>query len=243
LAWEFPYCGRFEIWEQTTIVEPDSTPPAAVSNLSAINPTSSSMDLSWTAPGDDGAEGTASHYDIRYSTSEIYDSNWEEANQCSGEPSPSAAGSPESFTVTGLSPSSFYYFALKTADEAMNWSSLSNIASGSTQEATPQSMHISAIDMSLKTAGPNVNALAMVAIVNDLGSPVSGAIVWGNWSGATSEAAYGVTDENGQVELASSKLRNLPSGTTFTFTVESVEKDGWTYDSSLNVETSDSITY
>jgi len=243
LAWEFPYCGRFEIWEQTTIVEPDSTPPAAVFDLWADNSTSSSIDLTWTAPGDDDSQGTASHYDIRYSTSEIYDSNWDEANQCSGEPSPSAAGSLESFTVTGLSPSTFYCFALKTADEASNWSSLSNIASGSTQEATPQSMHVSAIDMSLKTAGPNVNALAMVTIVDAFGNPVSGAIISGYWSGATSEVASGVTDENGQVEFASSKLRNIPSGTTFTFTVDSVEKDGWTYDPSSNVETTDSIIY
>jgi hypothetical protein len=242
-AWEFPYCGPFEIWKETTNVEPDLTPPAAVFDLWADNSTSSSIDLTWTAPGDDDSQGTASHYDIRYSTSEIYDSNWDEANQCSGEPSPSAAGSLESFTVTGLSPSTFYCFALKTADEASNWSSLSNIASGSTQEATTQSMHISAIDMSLKTAGPNVNALAMVTIVDAFGNPVSGAIISGYWSGATSEVASGVTDENGQVEFASSKLRNIPSGTTFTFTVDSVEKDGWTYDPSSNVETTDSIIY
>jgi len=138
LLWEFPHGGRFEIWEETNPVEPDSTPPAKVEDLTAISPTSSSIDLTWTAPGDDGTDGTASHYDIRYSTSWIEDdTNWEEANQCSGEPSPSAADSTESFTVTGLSPNTFYYFALKTADEALNWSYLSNNASETTLEATP----------------------------------------------------------------------------------------------------------
>ena len=45
----------------------DTTAPAAVGNLAAGTPTSSSLTLTWTAPGDDGSTGTASSYDIRYS--------------------------------------------------------------------------------------------------------------------------------------------------------------------------------
>lgn len=230
---------------QTPIfIEPDNTSPADVTDLAAGNLTSTSIDLTWTALGDDGDTGTASQYDIRYSTSAIItEADWEAAAQCTDEPSPSPAGTAESFTVTGLSPTTTYYFALKTADEVPNWSGLSNSPYGTTEEAAPQTMHVFAIDMSLKAAGPNLNAMATVTIVDADGVPVSGAMVYGQWSGATSGTDSGVTDSSGQVTFKSDSLRKPPSGITFAFTVTNVVKDGWTYDSSANVETSDSITY
>jgi len=114
----------------------EETPPATITDLSAGNPGQNSIDLSWTAPGDDGSTGTASEYDIRYSTSIITEVNWDAATQVSGEPSPQAAGSSESFSVTGLNPATTYYFGIKTADEVPNWSELSNVASAAT-EAEP----------------------------------------------------------------------------------------------------------
>jgi uncharacterized protein (TIGR02145 family) len=111
----------------------DPTPPAAVTNLATSNPTSSSIKLTWTAPGDDGDSGTASQYDIRYSTSNITPSDWNSATQCGDEPTPKVAGSSESYTVTGLTPDTKYYFAMKTADEVPNWSGLSNVPSGKTE--------------------------------------------------------------------------------------------------------------
>lgn len=111
----------------------DTTPPAAITDLAATNPTSTSITLTWTAPGDDGNSGTASQYDIRYSTSNITESNWGSATQCTGEPTPKTAGSSESFVVTGLNSNTKYYFAIKTADEVLNWSGLSNVAIDSTK--------------------------------------------------------------------------------------------------------------
>ena len=127
-------------WQSTVHLGPffiDTTPPAAVIDLASSNPTRTSIDLSWTAPGDDANTGTASTYDIRYSTSPITDTNWGSATQCIGEPAPSAAGSAETFTVTGLSNLTTYYFTLKTADKVSNWSTLSNVASGTTQNSPP----------------------------------------------------------------------------------------------------------
>ena len=111
---------------------PEETPPAAVANLSTGSPTSTSLTLNWTAPGDDGSTGTASQYDIRYSTAVITSSNWASATQVSGEPTPLVAGSSQSMVISGLNPSTTYYFALITADEVPNWSTLSNVASGAT---------------------------------------------------------------------------------------------------------------
>ena len=106
---------------------PDTTAPATISNLALSNATSGSIDLSWTAPGDDDTEGTATSYDVRYSTSVIDDSNWADATQLTGEPTPAIAGSSESVTVAGLTEETTYHFAIKAADEAGNFSALSNV--------------------------------------------------------------------------------------------------------------------
>lgn len=102
---------------------------------SPIDPVSSSM-LTWTALGDDVNVGTASEYDIRYSTSLITEVNWESATQLLVETTPQPAGSTETLVVTGLSRGTTYYFALKSADEVPNWSGLSNVASGTTAMMT-----------------------------------------------------------------------------------------------------------
>ncbi|MHB9019408.1 MAG: fibronectin type III domain-containing protein [Minisyncoccota bacterium] len=119
---------------QTFTVNPagDTTAPAAVSDLATTNPTNNSIDLTWTAPGDDNNTGTATTYDVRYSTSVITALNFASANQATGEPSPSIAGSSESMTISGLSASTLYYFAIKTSDEVPNTSAISNVPSGST---------------------------------------------------------------------------------------------------------------
>ena len=87
-----------------------------------------SFALTWTASGDDGSIGTAAEYDLRYSTELISESNWGNATRVSGLPQPKPAGSLELFTVEGLEPDLTYFFAIKVADEAGNWSPLSNIA-------------------------------------------------------------------------------------------------------------------
>ena len=111
----------------------DDWPPARVTNLVASEPTPNSVKLTWTAPGDNGNTGTATEYDIRYSTSEITEGNWADATQYIGEPTPSIATTPETFVVPNLDPGTKYYFALKTRDEVPNqWSLLSNVVNETT---------------------------------------------------------------------------------------------------------------
>lgn len=112
----------------------DAVAPAAVSDLAAASVSSDSITLSWTAPGDDGITGTASGYDIRYSTivAIVSDVDFNSAAQAEGEPTPQVAGSAETFTLPGLTPGTTYFFALKTGDEAGNISGLSNSPKGIT---------------------------------------------------------------------------------------------------------------
>ena len=114
--------------------ELDSTSPGAITNLAALNPTISSIDLGWTSPGNDENSGTAASYDIRYSTTLINSGNWGLATSINNEPVPLIAGSFQSITISGLSYSTTYYFAIKTSDEVPNESGLSNIISLTTNE-------------------------------------------------------------------------------------------------------------
>ena len=88
---------------------------------------SGSVTLRWTAPGDDGLVGRAVAYDLRYSPAPITAANFPLATAVPGLPAPQPAGSPETFTLTNLVTGAGYYFAIRTVDEAQNWSPLSNV--------------------------------------------------------------------------------------------------------------------
>ena len=104
----------------------DTTPPAAVADLRVVSFVGGIATLAWTAPGDDGTSGTASSYDLRYSGSALGAANWNAATPATGEPDPAAAGTGQTAIVdTGSDADA--YFALKTGDEAANWSGLSNV--------------------------------------------------------------------------------------------------------------------
>jgi len=116
-----------------TVVEQDNAPPAAVIDLAVVSPTASSLTLIWTAPGDDGNQGTATRYAIRYASAPITtEAQWQAAAEVAHPPGPKPAGSIETFVVIGLDCATTYYFALKTADEVPNWSTLSNSSHGTT---------------------------------------------------------------------------------------------------------------
>lgn len=107
----------------------DTSAPGRVNDLQAVSTTGSSVQLTWTAPGDDGEDGTAAAYDVRYLAVTISESNWSSAARCASVPEPAAGGTSQSMAVDGLEPDTPYTFALRAADEASNWSALSNVAS------------------------------------------------------------------------------------------------------------------
>ncbi|EKD46876.1 MAG: hypothetical protein ACD_67C00030G0001 [uncultured bacterium] len=188
----------------------DETPPANINDLSASAPTTTTLNLSWTAPGDDGSTGTATAYDIRYSTAPITSGNWSSAIQASGEPTPSVAGTSQNMTIAGLSLGTTYYFAMKTSDEVPNVSAISNVASGTTN-ALPQANYLlvnttnvalsankrDVIGITLQNSGPTNISIASIG-VSWSGIPASRRLVFiqingaNSWSGAV---ASGVTND------------------------------------------------
>ncbi len=114
------------------VSDPDETPPAAVSDLRTTAENSSRIDLLWTAPGDDGIEGTASRYDIRYSTDPLDEDNFVFGTRVDSIPDPAPSGQPEMTRVTDLAAGTTYYFGLRAFDEFGNRSGLSNVVAGTT---------------------------------------------------------------------------------------------------------------
>ena len=122
----------------------DTTPPADISDLIVVSTTDNSATLQWTAPGDDGMSGTATSYEVRYSTTgPITGANWAFATTFLQSWSPLPGGNTETRDVTGLSSSIQYWFAIKAADEVPNWSGVSNSQSGSTlDDLHPQIVNV-----------------------------------------------------------------------------------------------------
>lgn len=157
---------------------PDTTPPAAISNLTAGTPTGSSIKLNWTAVGDDGATGRATVYDVRYSTSAIAtDAEFTAATQATGEPAPANAGTAESFVVNGLSPNTTYNFRVKVGDEVPNFSDLSNSANAKTTESSGD---FYTDDFNRTTLGTNWSADAVYGIQTNELSNTDAVYQWGN---------------------------------------------------------------
>ena len=122
--------GRLNAYR--AIAEPDSVPPATISDLAVILTGGDQMTLSWTATGDDSTTGTVHSYDARYSLSPIDSSNFNLATQVIGEPEPKPAGLPETLLVTGLNFNTPYYFTVKVFDEWNHPSVISNSPQGTT---------------------------------------------------------------------------------------------------------------
>ncbi|MFC2061090.1 DUF2341 domain-containing protein [Elusimicrobiota bacterium] len=101
-----------------------SSAPDQIGDLNASSD-EALITLTWTATGDNGDNGTATEYNIRYNSVEITDLNWNTSTEFIELPSPKAAGQSESLEKQ-LTPDNTYYFAIKAIDEAGNQSPISN---------------------------------------------------------------------------------------------------------------------
>jgi hypothetical protein len=208
----------------------DTTPPAAVTDLATSSPTATSITLTWTAPGDDGNVGTAKMYDVRYSKSPITgEASWNAATQCAGEPLPQPAGLKETFIVWGLSSSTTYHFAMKTAGEVDPWSGLSNDAVGTTSsDSTPPSAVTNLFIFSIKSDSVTLNWTAPgddgnvgTATTYDIRyskEPITDA----NWVGATQCQGESAPKPAGSSE--SFTVKDLSPNTVYYFAMKTADE-------------------
>jgi gliding motility-associated-like protein len=114
-----------------------SIPPAAINDLAAAPGAGyDRIDLSWTAPGDDGWLGMATKYIIKYATYNITADNFDNVVDVKERNVTVSGGNPDSETITGLASDILYYFAIKTEDEVPNVSDISNVATAIILEDT-----------------------------------------------------------------------------------------------------------
>jgi len=102
---------------------------AEVAEVSAenVDDTTTTLITAWTASGDDGEEGTAFEYDIRFSLSALTESNFESADRLEGGPAPEAPGTEQTYLVQNLNPGTIYNIGIRALDEVQNLSELSVI--------------------------------------------------------------------------------------------------------------------
>lgn len=213
----------------------DAIRPATVTPLSVSASSTSSITLAWTSVGDDSLTGTALAYDIRYSTSPITAANFNSASQATGMPLPAVAGSAESFTVTGLAPSTVYHFALKTGD-GDNWSAISDTARCATTNVGDVTAPAAVTDLTAIPSGSTSMFLAWTSVADDGTDGASGACVTYTVKRSTSainsgnfDAATTVTysdrpqDQGGREQLTDT---GLSAATTYYYAVKGVDDAG-----------------
>ncbi len=202
----------------------DITPPAQVTNVIIATVSGSQLDVAWTA----NTESDLDYYNVYRSTTS------------GGQYELVASQTTNSYSDTGLTALTTYYYVITAVDMVGNEGLFSAEASGTTCEVPTNTMHVLNINMTTKVAGINTTAIATVSVVDADGNLLEGAIVSGHWSGLTSDSDVGITDTSGQTSLASDRIKRA-SG-IFTFMVDDITLNDWTYDAGANVETSDSIT-
>jgi hypothetical protein len=97
-------------------------------------------------------------------------------------------------------------------------------------------MHVDSIVLTFKAKGKSSTCTATVTILDENGSPVSGATVSGTFSGDISGTGSATTDSNGVAVIA---ITQKVTVSTYTFCVTNVTHASLSYDSSANVETCD----
>ncbi|KAK7097266.1 calcium-activated chloride channel regulator 3A-1-like [Littorina saxatilis] len=127
----------------------DMIPPSRISDLQVRRVGATSVELEWTAPGDNLDQGTAAGYVLKMTRDfEVLFSNHSQVVDVSDQQimagslhSPLASGSRESITVYVSGGAATFYFAIQAYDNTSNISPPSNIVSATTafaaQETSP----------------------------------------------------------------------------------------------------------
>jgi hypothetical protein len=101
-----------------------------------------------------------------------------------------------------------------------------------------ENMHVQSIVLSVTQQNVFYKAVAEVLVVDESGQPLANADVTGTFSGDRTGTYSAVTDGSGVATIISGKGKDAIS--SFSFCVDNLVLDSYTYDSGANVETCDS---
>lgn len=176
--------------------------PAAPSNLSATAVSSSEIDLVWADNSNDETS-----FEIERSTD---GTNFSLLT--------AVAADTNSYTDNGLNANSIYYYQVAAVNGSGS-SAFSNIASDTTQgqSGTGTLVQVSSITVSTQNASKGQKfGRAVIHIVDDLGNPVNGALVSGDFTGDITESVIDAqTDTNGDVTVVTSGSTKPLNSLTF----------------------------
>lgn len=116
----------------------DSTAPGTVADLRVTWATTTTVNLAWSAAGDDGDVGTAAAFEVRSTAYPADPFGWDSWEIETAAGVPAAPGLAQSHTVTGLDAGAVRVYRVRTRDEAGNLSEPSNpvIATAAPQHDT-----------------------------------------------------------------------------------------------------------
>ena len=125
-----------------------------------------------------------------------------------------------------------YDVSLTVTEDDGDFSTISQRVSVIEQQAGDNTMLVNSITLTedSRTAGRNIFtwAIATVEVVGEDYVPLQNAEVSGHWSGDASDIELGLTGADGKIVFQSNSIK--ANGGTFTFNVDSVTLEGYTYD-------------
>jgi hypothetical protein len=106
----------------------DLEAPALPSEAQVTSSNSTSAEIAFVAPGDDGTMGKVDRYDIRYLVGDtMNDGNFDTAIMVTANVPPATAGDIQTFTIDGLLPETTYAVGIRAIDDCHNQSSLATL--------------------------------------------------------------------------------------------------------------------
>ncbi|MHA1399585.1 MAG: S8 family serine peptidase [Candidatus Heimdallarchaeaceae archaeon] len=202
---------------------PDTEPPSKVTGLIATAVSATQIDLNWNA----NSEPDLNYYNIYRDGVKI------------------AETTATTYSDTGLQSSTTYTYEVSAVDNSGNEGVKSDPASATTQDVSENSMYVSAIDMWYEPVYwwfwiIGYDVYSKITIHDNFGNPLSGATVYLDMTLPSGSHATGSADTgtDGTVTF----IYQQGSSGTYISTVTDVVKIGYTYDSSMNVETSETLS-
>ena len=158
-----------------------------------------------------------------------------------------SSSGPFSYVATGLASPNFtdnlvangttYYYAVAAVNSCSE-GPFSSYVSATPSAPTAATMHVSFLNATHTDSGKGQKRGRVEIVVTDnLGNPVSGAIVSGTFSGAFTGSKSAVTDSSGRAIIDTNGTARSPA--KFTFCVDGITHGALTYQPAANVQTCD----